>query len=233
MKYTYWGIIVFMALEFTSCQPVPATTNALFLIDITDTTITQQIDIEKTTKYLFEILQFNPSEIYNNGFSIDFSTLSDRYTNPIIASISLPVGGSIITQITKDRIEQQQELYPQIHQVLDQIKKSPNQQTKTSNLYTPIVNGIKEITKLGGEKQYLIIFSDLMHHSHTGGSLYSDTTAFLELVKKTNYKVPATLEIIVVFRPKTVAKDKHHTEIIQPLWKKALDGANIKFLSQL
>ncbi|WP_052600026.1 hypothetical protein [Aureispira sp. CCB-QB1] len=232
MKYLVQGLIF---LFITGCQPPHSSYNhVLVLTDITDTTITQQIDIESSANFLFrELLELSIDEVSNNGFSIGFSALSDRYENPMLASVELPLGNSMFTQITKERLENQKQAYKQIQSALELVKTVENQQKKSSNLYQPIVDAIKELDGKQGSKKSLIIFSDLMHHSHTGGSLYKDTTAFLDMVSKTSYEIPTNLEIIVVFTPKTVQQDKLHKEVIQPLWKKALKGTNIRFTTQL
>lgn len=225
--------IVFCCL--TACQSeTPRYTKVVVLVDITDSTLTKQIDVNKAAHFLLEQSQINTiEEASSNGLSIEFSTLSDRYENPLSETFDLPIGGSMLTQITKERIEQQIDIQKKISTTLKQLKNAPEQQKESSNLYSPITDAIKRLNEGDSHKRILLIFSDLMHHSHVGGSLYDDPEAFVEMIRDKAFSPSKEVDVVVVFRPQTLAEDKRYREVIQPLWKEALKGAHLKFIPQI
>jgi hypothetical protein len=226
---------LFVICLLTACESETARyTEVVVLVDITDSTLTKQLDVSKTAHFLLEQAGINTTgEASNNGLSIAFSTLSDKYQNPLFGTFHLPTGGSMLTQITKDRIEQQIDIHQKISTTLKQLKNAPEKQKANSNLYSPIIDAIKHLNEGDSDKRILLIFSDLMHHSHIGGSLYDDQEAFVEMIQDKAFSASKDIDVVVIFQPQNLTEDKRYREVIQPLWQEALKGTNLKFIPQI
>lgn len=207
-----------LLLLMTSCKKTaPQETTAIVFLDQTETYFSKQVDIPSMLDFLYQKAGIETIEkAQENGLSVDFQLFSELYRSPHVGEVLLESKPFSYFNITRKRIEEQQQFHDDLVNKLQVLKASGDTTYKQSNIFEPLMKAINTLAQVDGNR-VLVLYSDLIHND-SNYSIYTDGIAGLKDLQQqfpADFSKPITIYVI---SPLVDLKQSKWVKKSQQLW---------------